>query len=264
MAPINLPDGSQVSEIVLPDGSTASEVLAPDGSTVFGNAIPDSAIHRWKFDTLGDGTAEDSVGTADGTVNGVSPVVGNWVGGEAGDGDGTNDFITSSAATKTFGSEISTGASVAFTVQRASAPSSNEFLMGSFDSSGSSAYPFFFTTQSALEWTVTDDNGNFQSVNADWTPLFDGNPHRVVIRQSGLGGSNVDIFYDGSSQSTTVRNDDIATSVSDLAYEWYNFARNNNGSAGGFSDVILDDVILFDAELSNSEITDDYNRQPWS
>jgi len=41
MAPINLPDGSQVSEIVLPDGSTASEVLAPDGSTVFGG-IPDS------------------------------------------------------------------------------------------------------------------------------------------------------------------------------------------------------------------------------
>ena len=41
MAPINLPDGSQVSEIVLPDGSTASEVLAPDGSRVF-SAIPDS------------------------------------------------------------------------------------------------------------------------------------------------------------------------------------------------------------------------------
>jgi len=48
MAPINLPDGSQVSEIVLPDGSTASEVLAPDGSTVFGNAIPDSGLlHNW-------------------------------------------------------------------------------------------------------------------------------------------------------------------------------------------------------------------------
>jgi len=44
MAPINLPDGTEVSEIVLPDGSTASEVLAPDGSTVFGNAIPDKSL----------------------------------------------------------------------------------------------------------------------------------------------------------------------------------------------------------------------------
>jgi len=43
MAPINLPDGSQVSQIVLPDGSTASEVLAPDGSTVFAG-IPDISM----------------------------------------------------------------------------------------------------------------------------------------------------------------------------------------------------------------------------
>jgi len=67
MAPINLPDGSQVSEIVLPDGSTASEVLAPDGSTVF-SAIPDTVASR--------PTDDDSVGsktTARGleiTVNG--------------------------------------------------------------------------------------------------------------------------------------------------------------------------------------------------
>jgi len=43
MAPINLPDGTEVAEIVLPDGSTASEVIAPDGSTVF-RAIPDSVV----------------------------------------------------------------------------------------------------------------------------------------------------------------------------------------------------------------------------
>jgi len=49
MAPINLPDGSEVSEIILPDGTTASSVIAPDGSTVF-SAIPDSQLnpsHRY-------------------------------------------------------------------------------------------------------------------------------------------------------------------------------------------------------------------------
>jgi len=35
MAPINLPDGTEVSEVILPDGASASEVIAPDGSTVF-------------------------------------------------------------------------------------------------------------------------------------------------------------------------------------------------------------------------------------
>jgi len=53
MAPINLPDGSQVSEIVLPDGSTATEVLAPDGSTVF-SGIPDSVIDHFE-ETLYEG-----------------------------------------------------------------------------------------------------------------------------------------------------------------------------------------------------------------
>jgi len=53
MAPINLPDGSQVSEIVLPDGSTASEVLAPDGSTVF-SGIPDGVVDNFEKAIYGD------------------------------------------------------------------------------------------------------------------------------------------------------------------------------------------------------------------
>jgi len=46
MAPINLPDGTEVSEVILPDGSTASEVVAPDGTQVFGSAIPDSVVNN--------------------------------------------------------------------------------------------------------------------------------------------------------------------------------------------------------------------------
>jgi len=69
MAPINLPDGSQVSEIVLPDGSTASEVLAPDGSTVFGNAIPDSVVF---YPDSGDLT-NFSGSTGDYDITSVSP-----------------------------------------------------------------------------------------------------------------------------------------------------------------------------------------------
>jgi len=62
MAPINLPDGSQVSEIVLPDGSTASEVLAPDGSTVF-STIPDSVIDNGEEFSDGPYESGDSLTT---------------------------------------------------------------------------------------------------------------------------------------------------------------------------------------------------------
>jgi hypothetical protein len=65
MAPINLPNGTEVSEIVLPNGQTASEVIAPDGSVVFGNAIPDSVVDNTVhlYDarelSLSDGTTVD-------------------------------------------------------------------------------------------------------------------------------------------------------------------------------------------------------------
>jgi len=49
--PINLPDGTEVSEVILPDGATASEVVAPDGSTVFG-AIPESGVGHFDASSL--------------------------------------------------------------------------------------------------------------------------------------------------------------------------------------------------------------------
>jgi len=46
MAPINLPDGSEVSEVILPDGASASEVRAPDGSTVFSGIADEGFEHN--------------------------------------------------------------------------------------------------------------------------------------------------------------------------------------------------------------------------
>jgi len=47
MAPINLPDGTEVSEVILPDGASASEVVAPDGRTVF-SAIPEGVVDNFE------------------------------------------------------------------------------------------------------------------------------------------------------------------------------------------------------------------------
>jgi len=68
MAPINLPDGSEVSEVILPDGTTASEVIAPDGSAVF-SAIPDSVVNRLPLNEGSGTSATASVGNVNGTLN---------------------------------------------------------------------------------------------------------------------------------------------------------------------------------------------------
>jgi len=92
--PINLPDGTEVSEVILPDGSTASEVIAPDGSTVFG-AIPDSAIHRWRVNDDSDTTtAIDDIGSLDATINGASYTTTAKEGTHALSHDGTDDYAT--------------------------------------------------------------------------------------------------------------------------------------------------------------------------
>jgi hypothetical protein len=67
MAPINLPNGNEVSEIVLPNGATASEVIAPDGSTVFGG-ITDGPVDDYEDQDLseyaGDTSAASIVSSA--------------------------------------------------------------------------------------------------------------------------------------------------------------------------------------------------------
>lgn len=103
MAPINLPDGTEVSEVILPDGATASKVIAPDGSTVV-SAIPDSGlVHRydWSDGATTTSTVPDLVGSDDltgsftdlnATINGL----------QAGTFDGSGDVVD-----VTFASSIS-------------------------------------------------------------------------------------------------------------------------------------------------------------
>jgi len=91
MAPINLPDGTEVSEVILPDGTSASKVIAPDGSTVF-SSIPDSAILQvdptQSFTSSDDGTSitgpiPDESGNGNDLANdeGAATVVENGING---------------------------------------------------------------------------------------------------------------------------------------------------------------------------------------
>jgi len=92
MAPINLPDGTEVSEVILPDGSTASEVIAPDGTTVFG-AIPDSGDIQYLMDEGSGSTLNDRFDTTDATLNGPT-----WVSESTAVGDFVLDFDPANTA----------------------------------------------------------------------------------------------------------------------------------------------------------------------
>jgi len=80
MAPINLPDGTEVSEVILPDGAAASEVLAPDGSTVFA-AIPDATV----LDDFEDNDVSEWSGSASWTAVTTTSYQGQYSGHVTGD-----------------------------------------------------------------------------------------------------------------------------------------------------------------------------------
>jgi len=95
--PINLPDGTEVSEVILPDGSTASEVIAPDGSAVF-SAIPDSVVLNVRasdYDSTNNKYVANigpDVPDGGGNPTKTTDTVAGTTGVDVVDYDGTNDY----------------------------------------------------------------------------------------------------------------------------------------------------------------------------
>jgi len=260
MAPINLPDGSQVSEIVLPDGSTASEVLAPDGSTVFGSAIPDSALYRWKFDEGSGNTAADSINNQDATINGATWVSNNYQGGFALEGDGTNDDVDTGTWFDAF-DEIN-GAGIAVTIEQSSI-SNAEGVWGLRDGGTPEIYRLIMDSDGTLEFRHRSDNTSSQIIKSD-NGYADGNKHRVFIQRSGPESSDIELYVDGSSAPFTISSDqgplDLTNNFSSTPFKFFDYLNSGFNHFSG----ILDDAIVYDSLLSAGEVTDDFDAQPWS
>jgi hypothetical protein len=82
-------DGTDITGATI-DGTDVQEITV-DGDVVFSAQPPisNSVIHHWKFDEGTGTTAVDSIGSADGTINGnISYTSGTYIGGFALDSNG--------------------------------------------------------------------------------------------------------------------------------------------------------------------------------
>jgi len=182
MAPINLPDGTEVSEVILPDGATASEVIAPDGSTVF-RGIPDSADLYSGYDFSANGgslpVADQSDNNRD-LVNGSFSGVGVSINGvQAGDFDGTDDEIDTGSL-----SSLSTPHHVFIVIEQRDAGSSVQTCYNDASGSGDNQ--------------IADDGAGSYVINNGLTLRGgspDNNPHILAIL---FDGANSEIRVDGS------------------------------------------------------------------
>jgi len=213
------------------------------------------------------GTATDSIGSANGTVNGVSSVSGTYQGGSAGDGDGTDDYIDVGTL-GSFGSNLDTDFAISFTVDDLTTSNRVAALGGVniINGEGGPLVELNEPSAGGVSLILQDETGDFYITDTSSGGFVDdGAKHRVLLNKTqNSGGGGNDIYIDNTQVSTTVDLDQGFSSVSDFTAPLYLFARSTNGTDEFHTPGVLDDVIFYGSSLSSSEISDDYNLQPWS
>jgi len=253
MAPINLPDGSQVSEIVLPDGSTASEVLAPDGSTVF-SGIPDSGISRLTFDSadIQSGSALDVWNDNDfaitGGTTGQAGLATTFDSGESISLDGTNDYLDNSSF-PAFGPDWS----VAFWYDAPDDSNDEYFWQSDQNRNGNDNSNSIAFGNSGTQFVVYGADGTRSELTSD-ANVRAGSPVHVVVTSSGTESSaTLTLYLDGSQQNQLTGVSTINTTSSHQAYIGRRFDGFGNLSGN------LDRYDWYSKELSSTEASDHYN-----
>jgi hypothetical protein len=229
--------------------------------------VPSSAIHRWKLDDVGTGTVTDEFNTEDGTVVGASSVSGTWQGGAAADLDGTDDTLDYDNNFNSVGFFPNDEWAFAFTAQPDSVSGSNGiFYAARHNGTTLLSVDHSNNVNGDVGVFFVDDNINFGSFETSSAVLSTSAPKRVVIQKpAGTDVSKAEVFVNGSSVAITVSNNNLGTSYSSYEKTHYGSAISIlDGSESNYYNGILDDAIWYNSTLSSSEITADYNIQPWS
>jgi len=232
-------------------------------------AIPGALFH-WRFAEGSDTTVEDSIGSADMSLNGVSWTSGTWEGGYAGSGDGTDDEATAPAY-EIGSARDSNGWAYEFVIQTTA--DGRDTIIGAAEGqfSGDNNFTIELGNESAgdLSWFEVDDGGsNYLGVYTGGGVLNDGNKKHVICNAPSQSTADWEVYINDSSVSLTEgpasSSSGTLGTTSDFTVDTYFFNEHPNSGGGGFIDAILDNIIFYSQSLSRSEITDRYNAQPWS
>ena len=222
--------------------------------------IPDSAIHHWPMDEGSGSSVEDVIGSADGSLNGPSWISNNWEGGYALEGDGVDDYVETTTWGD-FGSNLDGEFAVALTIEPYTTFSSTTPLIGADDVTFRISFSDVGAGSGELEYFSRDGSGD--DINVATTDRYDdGTRHRVVINKTGNDANDVRIWVDNSDVDQTVSADDNPTNYSNFSEEVWFHGRSGDGRID--YEGVIDNVVVYDSSLSNSEIEKDYNAQPWT
>lgn len=210
------------------------------------SAIPDSAILHTPIKTGSGSTVVDEIFGNDGTNNGASFISdSNAFDGFELEFDGTD--------TVNFGEppelDLNSGPITIIATVTTTLSNAKQAIVGKVASKATRGYNFY-VDDGRLGWY--DNGGDVGTVSN--TAVDDGQKHRVAGQQAANG--SVTYYVDGVSDGTASGTGEF-DSGSNLLY--------GNREAGGWSlDGNLDNVIITDDLLTESQIESDFNSQPWS
>lgn len=222
---------------------------------------PTSISHRWRFSEGSGSTAEDIVGSLDMTIDGLSWVNGTYVGDNALESTG-NDYGSITMPEVLDGDSL-TEFSIATTVETTD---SNSALLGSFIGGGQNLLLGIGIVNGSsggeLSFRLDDENNSqFQAYSND--SVNDGNKYRVVVTKGSNNASDIRLWINGSEAVKNVPTDQGLNSYQEWNQDFYFFCQNDEGSPRSEYTGILDNPAIYSTELTEEEVLDDYNEQPW-
>jgi len=238
---------------------TANGVKAFDTSA---SGIPDSAVLHYPLGERSGSTVTEELVGEDGTVNGTSNISGEWYDGYAEDGDGSNDYIeTTTWSAVNFGANLD-DAGIIFTIETTT--SDRQTLIGSWNDVEEQ---FFIDINSPnvgeARLFIKDQNGDLNLIDFGGS-LIDGNKKRIALRFPTNNANDYRVWVNGTEQSPAIETNETPGNFGNFTYAVTFHANNEQGSPNKHFGGVVDSVIPCLAGPSPSEVSSDYNNQPWS
>jgi len=229
-------------------------------------AIPDSAVLQFPFGERTDSTLVEKLEGADGTANnGLSNVSGTWYDGYAEDADGNDDYgDLGDWNVVNYGANLD-DAGIIFTVQTTTTDTNpRRTPIGTYDTDGTRFWGRFNQdTDGDLQWRIVDDTVAVNRITFG-SSLNDGNKKRIALRFPSDDATQYKAYVNGSEVSiNTGDNSASASNFSNFVNAVFSHALNDSGAARHLPGTI-DNIIPCLGGPTASEVSNDYDQQPWS
>jgi hypothetical protein len=225
---------------------------------------------RWPYKEGSGSNVADTIGSNDGSVNGLNWGSGNYINANVLYGDGQDDYLNttslgnfgsgrySSAVTVTYEHIDQTGAIFGIQDTTTNGNNNNEYSLYVDSAYGS--------TDGKPSLVIGDKNGNAIGWEID-KDITDGSKYRIGFNVVDAQNDDVKGYINGNSVSTTRHFDNsLNNDPPDFNSNIYHFAVNDTYKTRtrNYLGAKLDELIIYENSLKSQEFKEDYDRQPWS